>query len=136
MIHLCCLQLKNDNIKVFDLQHVTSTAELSRATEDNREYQAPEVQDGFLSVPASDIFSLALIMWELWYGRQIKEELVDTDSSPLQQGLRPSLCIHAKPTDWLAALIERCWAQDFNERPSADECLRIITQKSENHAEF
>lgn len=42
-------------------------------------YTAPEVLDGRPYSLSSDIFSLAIMTWEMWYGRRVFSESVYSD---------------------------------------------------------
>lgn len=40
-------------------------------TSGTQPYMAPEASDGQIYGLPADIFSLAIIMWEMWYGRKV-----------------------------------------------------------------
>eukprot|EP00007_Cunea_sp_BSH-02190019_P008174 CAMPEP_0174234532 /NCGR_PEP_ID=MMETSP0417-20130205/4254_1 /TAXON_ID=242541 /ORGANISM="Mayorella sp, Strain BSH-02190019" /LENGTH=1748 /DNA_ID=CAMNT_0015312907 /DNA_START=288 /DNA_END=5534 /DNA_ORIENTATION=- len=56
-------------------------------------YSAPEVQNGGEPTRASDIYSLAVVLWELWYGRLAYRGVrsVDLRDHVCTQGMRPQL---------------------------------------------
>jgi hypothetical protein len=84
---------------------------------------------------AADIFSLAFIMWELWYGRRAHVDMTailignDIDTA-IRKGLRPSLVSIYEPLDELKDLISKCWSQGYKHRPTADECLQFFMKQS------
>lgn len=41
-------------------------------------FLAPEVLQGLIYDSAADIYSLAIIMWEMWYGREIASDVFNT----------------------------------------------------------
>ena len=45
----------------------------------NPVYMAPEVFQGRSYDRSADIFSLAIMMWEMWYGRRVFSESVYSD---------------------------------------------------------
>ena len=42
-------------------------------------FMAPEVHQGRIYGRSADIFSLAVMMWEMWYGRRVFSESVYSD---------------------------------------------------------
>ncbi|XP_053102854.1 receptor-interacting serine/threonine-protein kinase 2 [Hemicordylus capensis] len=77
-----------------------------------------------------DIYSYAIIMWEVMSRKQPFEEVIN----PLQimysvsQGKRPDTSEECLPLDiphrtLMISLIEGCWAQNPDERPSFSRCL-------------
>jgi serine/threonine protein kinase len=87
-------------------------------------YIAPEVIDGYNYSFKSDIYSLAIIMWELAL-EQSPLINYDHDHSlaiSIANGLRPKLS-HVIPIE-IKALIAKCWDHDPNNRPDS-YALRI-----------
>eukprot|EP01025_Chloroclados_australasicus_P015413 TRINITY_DN1738_c0_g1_i1.p1 TRINITY_DN1738_c0_g1~~TRINITY_DN1738_c0_g1_i1.p1 ORF type:complete len:286 (+),score=26.16 TRINITY_DN1738_c0_g1_i1:183-1040(+) len=96
-------------------------------------YVAPEQYRGIRS-RKSDVFSIGLIAWELYTRRQPLDEYA-CPWYQLNEGLRPEIPEGMPP--FLAQLIQDCWKQDKDERPSAgkvrDRCadeLKQIRQSS------
>ena len=94
-------------------------------------YIAPEVYDEKKYSSKADIYSLGLIMWEMWYGRQAFQEKMGRSVSQffecVKEGQRPR---HVKgqtppPTTW-QFVMQSCWQTDPFRRPTADECYKTI----------
>ena len=78
----------------------------------------------------ADIYSLGIILWEMWYGQQAFSEVCNIPShvalfAMVDEGLRPE---HVKgcnepPRRW-QELMESCWNKKPEERPSASHCLK------------
>jgi serine/threonine protein kinase len=90
-------------------------------------YTAPEVLE--CSMPGehtgdiaaytekADIFSAALVIWYLLAGRRPNGRL------PQWPKARPSAERARRRWPEMAAVVERMWAHDAHERPSAEECV-------------
>ncbi|WPT11646.1 Serine/threonine/tyrosine-protein kinase HT1 [Picochlorum sp. SENEW3] len=88
-------------------------------------YASPEIMsDGYTS-KASDIFSLGVLIWEVWAG-----ELAWGDARPAQ--ILYAICEGERlpiPEDMPAALAEllhRCWLLDPDERPTVDNIIEVL----------
>lgn len=42
-------------------------------------YNPPEIYDRQVHVVESDVYSLALVIWELWYGKEVYSDLTDQE---------------------------------------------------------
>ena len=78
----------------------------------------------------ADIYSLAIVMWEMWYGidaaDHIQSQLFGRLESAVKGGLRPSMSIeHKPPADWMS-LIKRCWDFDQTKRPEVEEVIKFF----------
>lgn len=78
----------------------------------------------------SDIYSLAIVMWEIWYGVDAvtyMESMIKGNVDPYkEEGLRPSMLLEQKPPpDW-EVLIKRCWDQDPIKRPEVEDVLNFF----------
>ncbi|KAK6993525.1 hypothetical protein BgiMline_010077 [Biomphalaria glabrata] len=80
----------------------------------------------------ADIYSLAMIMWELWYGK----DLAKYASTEMQGGLkvaieslwRPSLTMVYAPTQFWKDLIQQAWDQDPRKRPTSNQIGKMLLQ--------
>jgi serine/threonine protein kinase len=78
----------------------------------------------------SDIYSFALVLWELLAGAAPFGEFEDLAAYPdelqeaIVQGLRPTIPDRA-PFDF-ARVIEDCWNKDATKRPTADDVVRRL----------
>jgi serine/threonine protein kinase len=95
-------------------------------------YMAPEVMEEESYSEKVDIYSLAFNVWFMCTGerplelymRQVTSAFkVDEMTKHLREGLRPDVS-RIQPA--IAALLVRCWAQDPDERPSAQELCDLL----------
>ena len=103
-------------------------------------YKAPELwrgkkKGGPLVSPAADVYSFAILSWQLVSGVSPWGGDMDTDIiESVKDGDRPE--IDDGKIDWraqvacpeLADLIEECWAQDPEARPSFDDIVRRLDE--------
>jgi hypothetical protein len=76
----------------------------------------------------SDAFAFAIILWELWTRREVFEHLNTTQIIALvaNEGLRPEISLDMeKRCVWLE-LMQRCWAEDPDERLDFVEILKEL----------
>ncbi|CAG8575048.1 4628_t:CDS:2 [Paraglomus brasilianum] len=91
-------------------------------------YVAPESLYGFGFSKASDIYAFGILMWELSTGthpfsyREYNAEL----SHDICSGTRPRIQV-GTPIRYMR-LMQKCWADDPDVRPSAEEVCTIIEQ--------
>ncbi|XP_059177527.1 uncharacterized protein LOC131956913 [Physella acuta] len=96
-------------------------------------YMAPEIlllSDKYDT--KADIYGLAMIMWELWYGKDLAKyasmEVQGGLKVAVDQGWRPSLFIVQAPTQFWKEMIEFCWDRNPKQRPSAVQVGRKLMQ--------
>ncbi|CAH1241983.1 SLC15A4 [Branchiostoma lanceolatum] len=94
-------------------------------------YMAPEVYavSRHKYTRKADIFSLGLMLWELWYG----EIIYKGTPLPLQEfikevadGRRPAFPEGAEPIYFWRNLMQECWDGEPARRPPADRCLTVL----------
>lgn len=89
-------------------------------------YMAPEVARGQSYNAKSDVYSFALLMWEILSLEKPYGELT-ADSyheNVRTEGMRP-----ACPSNWpsaLKSLLKECWAEDLSSRPTMEEVTRRL----------
>ncbi|XP_068737136.1 uncharacterized protein [Montipora capricornis] len=94
-------------------------------------YMAPEVFNSEIYEFSADIYSLGIMLWEMWYGQQAFGDVRFTLEEffyHVNNGFRPvhnETCNHP-PNTW-EELMKKCWATDPKERPSAEKCRQVIT---------
>ena len=95
-------------------------------------YLAPEVIKSSLYDYKADIYSLGIMLWEMWYGERAHfdvdgnvpeffERVVESVRPTHVQGLK-------KPPAGLQDLMQRCWDEEHDNRPDARECYEKLTQ--------
>lgn len=100
-------------------------------------HMAPEVLHGKLYTQAADIYSLAIMLWEIWYG---KRAYSGSEYSQMQQyhslahhvkeGTRPKFIKH-KPWPQLEIMIMKCWNTDPESRKLIAEIKDLIYEIKE-----
>ncbi len=94
-------------------------------------YSAPEVVEGREYNKAADIYSLGMVLWELWYGDTVQEELAQVMAGPyenaIRSGARPRLTNkpHEPPEDFKDILLQ-CWKHNPKERPTAFDVIEMF----------
>ncbi|CAJ0950321.1 unnamed protein product, partial [Mesorhabditis belari] len=75
----------------------------------------------------SDVWSFGMVLWEMYSMGEIPFSDIEPEAllSALKQGKRPKRPLLA--TDKLEEVMNRCWAELPNDRPSFDELLTIFT---------
>lgn len=88
-------------------------------------YAAPELMSDGHTSKASDIFSLGVILWEVWTGKrawgdaravQIIFAICRGDRLPVPEDM---------PAE-LSRVMTQCWTLDPNERPSIEEIIQVL----------
>ena len=102
------------------------------------QYKAPELfrskkKGGAVVSPAADVYSFAVLAWQVCTGAVPWAGEMDTEiSEGLKDGDRPEI---QGVDDWktlthpdIAVLIERCWAQDHEARPAFPEISIVLEE--------
>ncbi|KAL3880447.1 hypothetical protein ACJMK2_032684 [Sinanodonta woodiana] len=85
-------------------------------------HMAPEVMQGKLYTFSADVYSLGIILWETWYGREAYKTGAFKNASPISlveyitRGQRHDFKKY-KPWSRLEKLINTCWHHDDKLRP-------------------
>ena len=97
-------------------------------------YIAPEVFHSNVYDSKADIYSLGMMLWEMWYGQRVFAEFKGTIADFfhwVDEGYRPkSVEGNKKPPDPWEQLMSRCWDREPEQRPSAKDCNQEITTLS------
>ncbi|XP_062578136.1 bacterial dynamin-like protein [Saccostrea cucullata] len=97
---------------------------------------APEVFEGQIYNTSADIFSLGIMVWEMWYGRKVFSEDVYRDVITNYQsvkehvtgGTRPTFDHKYPPPSGIQTFISDCWAAEAGQRPTARKLLSTLGQ--------
>ena len=92
-------------------------------------WNAPEVLAGKAATPASDMYSFAMICWEVVTRRLPYKDPVSGKIKPgfeqrVQTGERETIPSDCPPE--LAVVIQACWAQDASQRPTAGQVAQVL----------
>ncbi len=95
-------------------------------------YVAPEVIRSSVYDSKADIYSFGIMMWEIWYGKKAFFFFGGDLNMFLQAvtgGVRPS---HVegkrKPPDGWQHLMQLCWDEEAEKRPTAQMCHNELTK--------
>lgn len=101
------------------------------------EYVAPEVvmPKGHGYSYKADVYSFGIVAWEVWTGKQPYHDLalIDIIFGVTTNGLRPPIEEIDDPK--LASLIEHCWDQEPDQRPSFEEILSQLRDINDEDSE-
>ena len=132
-VYLIFPQLSQENIvKVADVGVSKEAKAITGTLAGTPVYLAPEVINSCLYDYKADIYSLGIMLWEMWYGNRA---LLDVGGDVYEffekvvGGARPT---HVeglkKPPAGLHDLMQRCWDEKPDNRPDARECYKKLTQ--------
>ena len=117
----------NDFAKITDVGVSKATKDITGTLAGTPTYIAPEVFHSAVYDSKADIYSLGILLWEMWYGQQAFAELKATTITAffkrVGEGYRPTDVKGCKkpPSRW-KAMMESCWHGNPEERPPADWC--------------
>ena len=97
-------------------------------------YIAPEVFRSEIYEVSADIYSLGIMLWEMWYGQPAFTNIKLTSLTAffnliVNEGYRPehdNKC-RAPPPYW-QGLMMKCWETDPTKRPNAKKCKEDLTE--------
>eukprot|EP00164_Ancoracysta_twista_P017902 GFYU01030723.1.p1 GENE.GFYU01030723.1~~GFYU01030723.1.p1 ORF type:complete len:265 (-),score=76.21 GFYU01030723.1:138-833(-) len=118
----------NFNIKLsdFGLARVKAHTQTMTGNIGTFQWMAPEVLKSERYTEKADVFSFAIICFEL-VARVLPYDglnQIQAAMAVLNEGLRPTLPAHTPPE--YAALVIRCWNQDPDKRPNFNEISKVI----------
>ncbi|XP_067035453.1 dual serine/threonine and tyrosine protein kinase-like [Acropora muricata] len=133
------LKLKNillsedDKAKLTDVGTSKAEADIRGTLAETPLYMAPEVTRFDIYEFSADIYSLGIMLWEMWYGQQVFSSVpvlsIQDLFAKVQDGLRPEhVPSYFPPSPAWKGLMEWCWSQDPKERPNAQQCNEAITR--------
>ncbi|KAF2306315.1 hypothetical protein GH714_016408 [Hevea brasiliensis] len=121
---------ENEVVKVadFGVARVQTQSGVMTAETGTYRWMAPEVIEHKPYDHKADVFSFAIVLWELLTGELPYSYLTPLQAAVgvVQKGLRPTIPKNAHPK--LAELLERCWRQDPSQRPNFSEIIDILQQ--------
>ena len=123
---------EDDSLKVTDVGFSKPAVEITGTLAGTPVYIAPEVIHSQVYDCKADIYSLGIILWEIWYGQRayynVKPETVTGLFSLVDDDYRPE---HVKgceqPCPRWKQLMEKCWDKNPKQRPTASKCHEEIT---------
>ena len=129
--------MKNETAKIADVGLAKQEEDILGTVTGTPTTMAPEVLKGKVYGMQADIFSVGIILWEMWYARPgYTHKKIDEsgDHVPIAKsfsqlskliitGTRPDFENKYKPHHSLQFLIKHCWDSDIIERPTAENVL-------------
>ena len=94
-------------------------------------YRAPEGMTGNTYDELSEVYSFAIICWEVITGLKPWEDVADNEArliSLVTEGTRPRFATEAQSNTPLGKLIQRCWSSESESRPPFKEIKRELSQ--------
>ena len=119
-------------MKVTDVGISKAAKDITGTIAGSPEYMAPEVFRTAAYDKRADIYSLGIMLWEIWYGQQAFAEsgassvkalfdMVDGGSRP-----KPVKGVKKPHFRW-QELMDQCWDANPDKRPSACQCHERIS---------
>ncbi|XP_056169934.1 serine/threonine-protein kinase STY46-like isoform X2 [Syzygium oleosum] len=119
---------ENEVVKVadFGVARVKAQSGVMTAETGTYRWMAPEVIEHKPYDHKADVFSFAVVLWELLTGKLPHDHLTPLQAAVgvVQKGLRPTIPKDTHPK--LVELLERCWEQDPASRPDFSEIITIL----------
>lgn len=132
-LKLCNILIKDGTVKIADLGVAKEVSNILGTVAGTPTSMAPEVYDGQLYGTEADIYSLGIIMWEMWYceaAYSTKEydylnnyQFADC----IKEGKRPTFNTGFAPPSGLKIIIETCWSPNPAERPVAEDVYKELS---------
>lgn len=94
----------------------------------NLSYTAPEIITSTKYSKKSDVYSFAMIMYEVFTNESpfFGMNQYEIAKSVTEEGKRPEIHSNYKIPEFYSSLISRCWSQNPSERPTFDEILSMM----------
>nr|XP_022303099.1 uncharacterized protein LOC111110781 [Crassostrea virginica] len=130
-LKLSNILVKDNTAKIADFGMSKSENLLQRTITGTPVFMAPEVLEGRMYSRSTNIFSLAIVMWEMWYGRRVFSEILSfavlTSCPSIKEhvlgGARPKFSERTPPPEEIRTLMENCWTEVADDRPTARQLI-------------
>ena len=127
------LSEEDDRVRVTDVGVSKHAVDITGTLAGTPIYIAPEVFRSKIYEFSADIYSLGIMLWEMWYGQtaftNIKcQSLAEFCNLIINEGRRPRHVDKCRlpPPFWLK-LMMICWETDPTKRPNAKKCKEILS---------
>lgn len=124
--HCCCFQITlSGQIRLADLGIATPEKNITGTLAGTPLYMAPEIFSPGRYNRSADMFSFGLILWELWYGRNVSKVYTINNLRHLP---RLAFLNDGRPDEnspWRKTMLD-CWSDVPGNRPSAATCCQIF----------
>ena len=127
------LQLTHEDVVVVADVGVSKQADMITGTmAGTPAYVAPEVIRSKVYDSKADIYSFGIMMWEMWYGMRAFLDVdggLHTILEKVVEGVRPPHVEgRTQPPDGWRELMQRCWDEEADKRPTAEICYSELTK--------
>ncbi|XP_074633532.1 uncharacterized protein LOC141892232 [Acropora palmata] len=125
---------EDDRVRVTDVGVSKHAVDVTGTLAGTPVYIAPEVFRSEIYEFSADIYSLGIMLWEMWYGKPAFTNIKFTSLAEffnliVNEGCRPehdNKC-RPPPPSW-QELMFMCWETDPTKRPSAKKCKEALTE--------
>ena len=122
---------EENTVKIADVGLAKAEVDITGTLAGTPVYMAPEVRHSRVYDSKADIYSLGLIMWEMWYGQGVFADAPGTTFQDffdwVDEGNRP---VHKQgcktPPSFWEQLMKQCWDGNPDKRPTAKKCNEIM----------
>ena len=130
------MQISKDKvIKIADFGWAKSESSITGTQCGTLFYMAPEVRKRIPYGSKVDMYSFGIMMWEMWYGKEIFADLIENDEEiPPPTEVKSYLSrgpvgdgSFAPPAEWTNLMIS-CCNPDPDQRPTATECKELLVK--------
>ncbi|KAJ7392775.1 hypothetical protein OS493_010431 [Desmophyllum pertusum] len=126
---------EEDSVKITDVGVSKAAKDITGTLAGTPVYIAPEVFHNEVYDNKADIYSLGIILWEMWYGQQAYADAKVLTPTALfnliEKGHRPEHVKGSKvPLSCWRELMNDCWNRNPEKRPSAQICNEQISKLS------
>ena len=116
--------------RLFDQKKLT--IELGSKRCDTFLHLPPEAVRNRVYNASSEIYSLGIMLWEMWYGEEAFLEMKGQDLEvflvSVEEGRRPKVTdLTTQTSVWWYELISGCWAKNAAQRNTLADCKSAIT---------
>jgi len=95
-------------------------------------HMSPEMLSNKRYTYKTDIFSLGVVLWELWYGRHVYSEPeyesfgINVLLAAIKNGQKPRCTFQYAMPKTLQKVLEQCWDLDPDKRPEASHVAVVL----------
>lgn len=124
------LKVSRDNsVRIADVGLAKAVDDITGTVAGTYVYMAPEVLHGRAYSSKADIYSLGIMLWEMWYGKRAFHDMhmaitaLEQFCNLVDEGCRPEHLEGCEklPIRW-ESVVTQCWEGNQKSRPSAAVC--------------
>ena len=134
ILHFYTQLSQDDRVRVTDVGVSKLAVDVTGSLAGTPAYMAPEVFRSEIYEFSADIYSLGIMLWEMWYGQPAITNIKFTSLTEffnliVNEGCRPEHDKKCRPPHlpW-EQLMMMCWKTDPTKRPNAKKCKEALTE--------